>query len=439
MKVMLSQANAVRIPLPDRSVHCVVTSPPYWGLRDYGLPGTTWPSVTYAPLPGMEPVTAAAWRGCYGLEPTIDLYVAHTVLVFREVARVLRDDGVLFANWGDSYIGGGYGGWENGETGRGLRALPGQKCHGKNKRRPPPGLKAKDMAGIPWRIALALQADGWYLRSDIVWHKTNPMPESVTDRPTKAHEYLFLLTKSPRYYYDADAIREPLAAKTYTTYGGTRGDYQNDPLGKVKASNFCRGTMERKPRLNADGEIAGRNKRTVWSIASEPWSGAHYATYPTALVDPCIRAGTSERGCCPTCGAQWERVTDKRRTFESGSGRAGNLPTGKNGPSLQGGGNTGDIRRGPVVHSTTTGWRPTCDHDAPPVPCLVLDPFAGSGTTLQVARALGRRSVGLDLSHSYLSEQARARLELDRLEEWENGIDGEGEPLEELPLFEGMQ
>lgn len=418
-KTTLVQANSAQIPLPDQSVHCVVTSPPYWGLRDYGLPGTVWPSVAYAPLPGMGPAIAESWRGCYGLEPTIDLYVAHTVLVFREVWRVLRDDGVLWLNLGDSYIGGGYGGWENGETGRGLRALPGQKCHGKNKRPPPPGLKAKDLAAIPWRVALALQADGWYLRSDVIWHKTNPMPESVTDRPTKAHEYVFLLAKSPRYYYDADVIREKATCKKVR---GTHG-YSHVPGG---------GDNSGLAHLANRGH---RNRRTVWSIPTAAWSGAHFATFPPALVEPCIKAGTSERGCCPVCGAQWQRAVDKRRTFESGSGRAGNLPAGKNGPGLQGGGETGDIRRGPVVHVTTTGRHPACDHDAPPVPSLVLDPFAGSGTTLQVARQLGRRSVGLDLSSAYLSEQARARLELDRLDEWQNSKATEELSLGDLPLF----
>jgi len=213
--------------LDAKSVQCVITSPPYWGLRDYGV------------------------KGQIGLEPTPDDYVQTMVKVFREVTRVLRDDGTLWLNMGDSYASspaGNFGGDMPAPADGGrYRANKPKMDYGAS------GLKPKDLVGIPWRVAFALQADGWYLRSDIIWHKPNPMPESVTDRPTKSHEYLFLLTKSPRYYYDTDAVREP--------------------------------SVE---------QAAGRNLRSVWTINPQPFSEAHFATFPTALVEPCIKAGSTK-------------------------------------------------------------------------------------------------------------------------------------------------
>ncbi len=264
---MIIRADARHIPLVDGCVQCVVTSPPYWGLRDYG---------------NGEQI---------GLEPTPDAYVAALVAVFREVGRVLRDDGTVWLNLGDSYatgagrVGECPGGGKQGEAWkvRGLMTSP--------NRLKLPGLKPKDLVGIPWRVAFALQADGWYLRSDIIWHKPNPMPESVTDRPTKAHEYLFLLAKSERYYYDADAIREDnsLDMQERSARGHTRG-----ARGKLDASR-CDGDT-----LRGDAAMAitanGRNKRSVWTIPTMPYAGAHFATMPEALVEPCILAG------CPVGG-----------------------------------------------------------------------------------------------------------------------------------------
>ena len=233
--------------MPDGSVQTCVTSPPYWGLRDYRIDGQL------------------------GLEATPEEYVANMVEVFREVKRVLRDDGTLWLNLGDSYAARGYSG--------GMNSL--QKPHQATKavgfRSAPPGLKSKDLVGIPWRVAFALQADGWYLRSDIIWAKPNPMPESVTDRPTKAHEYVFLLTKSARYYYDADAIAER------TT-------------GPDKANAFRRpqSLTHRNGSLDPYESSGSRNKRTVWTITAKPYSGAHFATFPPELPEVCIKAGSSE-------------------------------------------------------------------------------------------------------------------------------------------------
>ena len=317
-----------------KSIQCVVTSPPYWGLRDYEL-GTK----------------------ALGLESTPELYVQHLVEIFREVKRVLRDDGTLWLNLGDSYAGSWVAqsrpnGNDVGSTLEGGSMLSARQIEahptGRTQLKNTPGFKPKDLIGIPWRVAFALQADGWFLRSDIIWSKPNPMPESVRDRPTKAHEYLFLLTKSPRYYYDADAIREPTA-----------------------------------------------NKRTVWKIAAQPYKGAHFAVFPEKLVEPCILAGTSEYGACSTCGTPFVRILDVTKMKIRRSSRAEEM--GKHGKTQSSG-----TMLEPAKH-VTRGWKHGCEHDtSSPVPCIVLDPFAGSGTTLSVAQALNRRGIGIDASLDYL-------------------------------------
>lgn len=240
--------------LADESVHCVVTSPPYWGLRDYGIPGQI------------------------GLEPTPDAFVARLVEVFGEVKRVLRDDGTLWLNLGDTYAAGGMGAGSGKQlTNRGTAA----GGHMDKPRKAPEGLKPKDLVGIPWRVALALQADGWYLRSDIIWAKPNPMPESVTDRPTKSHEYVFLLSKSERYHYDHEAIQEPFVYS---------GDCRMKTAYAVATAKSV-GTEYRAP-VNQNG----RNKRTVWSIATLPFAEAHFATFPPELPELCIKAGCPKGG-----------------------------------------------------------------------------------------------------------------------------------------------
>lgn len=251
--------------LEDESVQTCITSPPYWGLRDYGVDGQL------------------------GLEETPEAFIGNMVTVFREVRRVLRKDGTLWLNLGDSYNGRsisrtGKNGYNDGRSNRESRFSVG----GVN------GLKPKDLIGMPWRVAFALQDDGWWLRQDIIWYKSNPMPESVTDRCTKAHEYVFLLSRSGRYYYDIDSIREPLADKTFTTFGTVRKDLGNDGLGRVKSSNYSKSVPVRKPKIDADGNILGANKKSVWTIPTKPYPEAHFATYPTTLVEPCVLAGSKE-------------------------------------------------------------------------------------------------------------------------------------------------
>lgn len=384
--------------IPSESVHCCVTSPPYFGLRDYGHPGQI------------------------GLEPTPEEYVAKLLEVFREVRRVLRHDGTMWLNLGDSYNA------YNGGAG------PGSKLSKRQSEARPQlstgyglqvkSLKPKDLMGVPWMVAFALRADGWYLRQDIVWHKPAPMPESVQDRCTKAHEYLFLLTKSPRYYFDAVAIREKAVTNDNRRPYGSPGANAMDPrghqgMGKPRES-APKGSFNGKTEVMAEtGQNAfravtdTRNRRSVWTIASQPYKGAHFATFPPKLVEPCILAGTSEMGCCPHCGTPWERFAEtkklKRERPNDTTKRTGESGTGNHCPNTVAG-----------VEVTTIAWVPQCKcpHDEP-VPCTVLDPFAGSGTTLAVALKHGRRAIGIELNEQY-AELARERVAETQAElEWE--------------------
>ncbi len=270
---------------------------------------------------------------------------------------------------------------------------------------PVPTLKQKDISGIPWMVAFALRADGWYLRSDVIWSKGNPFPESVTDRPTRSHEYIFLLTKSREYFYDHVAVKEPVADATRKDMRIGRDavrDYTN--AGK----SFGVGTSaSRRMATNCVGGEGGlRNQRSVWTINPKPYKGAHFATMPTTLAELCIKAGSSEKGCCPTCGAPWARVAEHEQVPD----RPGRVQ-GREGDTLHEAhgkdGRAGNRRR---VSSRTVGWEPTCncpEHE--PVPCVILDPFSGSGTTGYVSNRLGRNYVGTDLNTEYLP-LAEARL-----------------------------
>jgi DNA modification methylase len=314
---------------------------------------------------------------------------------------VLRKDGTLWLNMGDSYAGGG------GFSPDSPSNLAGSKqttSKGSIKGHVPvvSGLKAKDLVGMPWRLAFALQADGWYLRSDIIWSKPNPMPESVTDRPTKSHEYVFLLTKSARYFYDGDAVRE-----AYNPNSLSRYDTPIQNTGKIIGARQPGGTWAPE-NVKMEPNPAGRNLRSVWQIATEPYPGAHFATFPQKLVEPCIKAGTSERGVCPECGAPWVREVDA--TYDA-QGRTTNGPRSTERRHESPG---RDVRL--VKQTSTTGWRPPyralsggCDHTdgfnaLQPVPSVVLDPFAGSGTTGLVANRLGRRAILIDLSADYIDQ-----------------------------------
>ena len=406
--------------MESESVHCIVTSPPYWGLRDYGLPPQTW---------------ADGWSGSLGLEPTIDMYVEHMVEVFRQTHRVLRPDGTLWLNLGDAYANDGKWG---GETGGKQAYLPDSDRMRNGRQKLRTGLKPKDLIGMPWRIAFALQADGWWLRSDIIWGKSNPMPESVRDRPTKSHEYLFLLTKAPRYFYDHIAIREPMADSSIARlsqpsfWEQTGGEKDYGATG-VNANRSARGALEnlatRTDKQRGHGrrhagfndrwdsmskeeqQEAGANKRDVWMIATQGFPDAHFATFPIALIEPCVLAGTSAHGVCAQCGAPWKRVVEEEfNPQEDVFLIKGVKGSGDQKPMDASNGWDG-TPRGTTV-STTTGWETTCDH--PPrrtevVPATILDPFSGSGTTGVVALRHGRSFIGIELNPEYI-ELARERI-----------------------------
>lgn len=361
--------------LPGGLVDCVVTSPPYWGLRNYNLPPLEWPAMSYVPMAGLAEVevpgcaecehewgeehvaklrpqqdasggtrpgtrgeqkwTASTsgdvprgqwcalcggWRGCLGLESTPEMYVGHLVLIWRELWRVMKPEATCWLNLGDSYASdskGGGGPSKKQASNAGSRYKTVEFHH---------GVKAKDLVGIPWRVAFALQADGWYLRSDIIWSKTNPMPESVKDRPTKSHEYMFLLAKQEGYYYDTSAMHED-----GLTYVRKASGFKSDVyLAAHVGSNS--GFANKTTITN------GRNKRSVWTIPTHPYKGSHFATFPPKLIEPCIKAG------CPEGG-------------------------------------------------------------------IVLDPFGGSGTTGEVALGLNRRVILIELSEVYCKELIMPRLE----------------------------
>jgi DNA modification methylase len=258
--------------IPDGSVRCCVTSPPYWGLRDYGNDGQI------------------------GLEQTPEAYVAEMVEVFREVRRTLTDDGSLWLNLGDSYVGGGGFSPTSPSNLLGSNRKASKKAHAKAALKASGHMKPKDLVGIPWRVAFALQADGWWLRQDIIWHKPNPMPESVTDRCTKAHEYVFLLTKSAKYYYDAEAIEE--AAKTPSGATWPERKAAGATAGNVIVGDGIRNGTQRVVHgagvtSNLTRQDGKRNKRSVWSIATKPFKGAHFAVMPEALAEPCVLAGSA--------------------------------------------------------------------------------------------------------------------------------------------------
>lgn len=357
---------------PFESAHCCVTSPPYWGLRDYGVDGQI------------------------GLEKTPEEYVAKMVSVFREVKRVLRKDGTLWLNLGDSYAGSGCGSNDYRENGASISKND-EKYKGQ-KTQLASGLKPKDLVGIPWRVAFALQQDGWYLRQDLIWHKPGPMPESVRDRCTKAHEYLFLLTKSSRYFYDNEAIKEEA-----TGYDGRKDTmmkgsdkYIADYMPSTNSQSVHARGHERWPSKNENG-IPMRNRRSVWTIPTESYGEAHFATFPKKLIEPCILAGTSQKGCCKRCGSPWVRVVE-RTDIPDDSAKGSRFDTGKT--AING---MGRVQEGERFRTIATGWRPSCQCNAEVVPCVVLDPFMGSGTTAQVAYEFGRDYVGCELNPKYIS------------------------------------
>jgi hypothetical protein len=261
------------------------------------------------------------------------------------------------------------------------------------------GTKPNDLLGIPWMVAFALRADGWYLRSDIIWSKPNPMPESVTDRPTKAHEYVFLLSKGPRYFYDADAIREPhemTPQRRSVSPMGVRGDDYSGQRGH----SGMRDMVSDEP--TTFGHPAGRNKRSVWTVATQPYAGAHFATFPPKLIEPCILAGAPERAC-GECGAPWARVVENHGPDKPNDHPRHTAP----GQTIHRG--LAVAKMGSTWTRETLGFEPSCSHDDGTAPGVVLDPFAGSGTTGMVALRHGRSFVGVELSPAYAA-MARWRI-----------------------------
>ncbi len=409
--VTLHQGNCIEImrAMPPNSVQCVITSPPYWGLRKYkGNQDQIWGGDKDCQhiftlenrqtgqkhwnqggqvIPNEDRVVhnggiiqvgfcslCGAWKGAFGLEPTPELYVQHTVEILREIRRVLRKDGTVFWNIGDSYV-----------SGRGRWSSVAQTISGKQSEeqincRPDqighPFLKDKDMALIPFRVAIAAQEDGWYVRSVIIWNKPNPMPESVKDRPTESHEYILLLTKSARYYWDMEAVREKYE-------GEVNHDLRDKSSEKYEGTNlFSEGGRD----YYSNG---GRNLRSVWTFPTHGYPEAHFATFPEALPERCIKAGTSEKGCCSKCGAPYERIVEDKtlnRTRQSGIGQDSAI---------------GTMGRAGEVETQTLGWQPSCKCNAGIAPCSVLDPFCGSGTTIDMARRLGRHGIGIELSEEY--------------------------------------
>lgn len=375
VRVLVGNNLEILRGLPDRSVQTCVTSPPYFGLRSYLPEGHS-----------DKPLEI-------GLEETPDAYVARLVDVFREVRRVLRDDGTLWLNLGDSYARAG------GEGGCGPNAQVGNTQSGEQRRMlaPPAGYKPKDLLGIPWMVAFALRADGWWLRSDIIWHKPNPMPESVRDRPTSAHEHVFLLSKRAAYFYDAAAIAEP-----------------SEQPDRVRADKIGGASHKERQQHSEGGLFTGassRNARNVWSIATQPYSGAHFATMPPALAERCILAGSSAGGQCPHCTTPWVRVVEFGEPDLEHQRRCGGDATGEyHGQSTKGHAAAG-VQDASAVKArilaglrkkATTGWQPTCDcPDHAPVPQVILDPFGGAGTTGLVADRLGRSSILCELNPAY--------------------------------------
>jgi DNA modification methylase len=339
-------ARVVLPDLPTSSVHAVLTSPPFWNLRDY------------------------AAEGQLGLEDDPGAYVENLRDVFAEVARILRPDGTLWVEVGDT-------------------------------------LRGKRLQGIPWRLAFALQADGWIWRNVVIWNRPNPMPESARDRLTVAHSYVLLFARRRRYYFDGDAIREPAEWSRW-------GDHTNPKYGDGETGRAGWIPNRSKDDLLREfgGENGTRNARTVWTIPTEPLREEHYAAFPQQLAERVIRAATSELGACETCGAPWERVV--QRLHETGSDEDRQHAQRRlraTGGAIDGGTEHSSLGAGAWGYRTV-GWRPTCNCGGGIVPCWVLDPFIGSGTTALVARRLGRCCVGVELSSDYCEVIARRTPQL---------------------------
>ena len=425
-EVLIGDCRKTLKELEASSVHCVITSPPYYGLRDYGTAeweggdpscehSISMPTEYYDPKRGKKVLRPeGAHRGgsssrCHkcgatridqqiGLEDDAQEYIDGLVEVGREIRRVLRDDGTFWLNLGDTY----------GQT----------------------GPRRKQLYGIPWKVAFALQDDGWYLRQSIIWSKPSCMPESVQDRCTRSHENIFMLTKKIDYYYDHEAIKEPIADSSVGRQKRGVSDFHKNIDG---APGQTPHTMSKARQNDPDREIGiTRNKRSVWVVSTKAFRGAHFAVFPPDLIEPCILAGTSAKGCCSLCGAPWKRVVAKGERVKQKWGEQTKVDDSRN-DAEEGSG----LRTGMVNTYYTEGWRPDCEcfgklvkrevvippsmtpeevaqtktmtvyeselplEEHPIKPCVVLDPFGGSGTTAAVAIKYGRDAVLCELNPEY--------------------------------------
>jgi len=352
--------------LQDNSIDCCVTSPPYYGLRDYGV------------------------KGQIGLEETPEAFVAELVKVFDEVKRVLKPTGQLWLNIADSYAGSGKGASTHPKTNQKWLQGNNKGSHDKTLCFKSKVIKPKDLIGVPWMLAFALRDAGWYLRQEIIWAKPNPMPESVTDRCTKSHEQIFLLTKSSKYFYDAEAIKN----KSIDMYDdrGIRGNKKRKPTRLISG-------------IRNPGVYPKSNKRSVWSVTTKPCLEAHFATFPEKLIEPCILAGTSAEGCCAECGKPYERILNKELvpTYKASFNSVAKERDFEADAQDQGSNRMKDGHKpGWAYISKTTGWKPTCECKAGKLPAIVLDPFSGAGTTALVAKKKGRDYIGIELNKQYI-------------------------------------
>ncbi len=442
--------------LPNESVQVCITSPPYWGLRKYAGNQTLiwgdnhcehkWDDETHRmdyvqgnpdfARPHREKKSFSSttsicslcgtWRGAYGLEPIPELYIQHTIEILREIKRILRKDGVCFWNCGDSYAGSNSGkgdyrekkglqkdiyDWEHPQSQTGKwdkwrRGIGGEEYGVSLSGVPvPPTLKSKYLCLIPFRVAVAGREDGWWVRSVIILSKNNPMPESVTDRPTESHEYILLLTKNKNYYWDAEAVREKYSDVTLNDHrvgrDVSRGGIKEYELAGVQNPSDVRARI-----FNNLG--TGRNIRSVWEFPTQPYPEAHFAVFPEKLPKICIKAATPEIGCCDKCGKPWVRIRKPTKEYAEALER---LRTVKDRfPRFA---DDRHSAHAPDDNQTasyeTIDWQQACKcKDSKPVPSIVLDPFTGSGTTLWVAKKLGRKAVGYEISEEY------CQLALDR-------------------------
>ena len=402
--------------MPDESIDCCISSPPYWGLRDYQTAKWEGGDINcehinknikqtfHKEQPKEEEKKSRYISVCgkcgakridaqFGLEKTPEEYVAEMVEVFHEIKRILKKQGTCWLNLGDSYVSAPIGHKSvesvfNSST-IGMKISPDVLQGAKFDKTKIPGLKPKDLIGIPWRVAFALQQDGWYLRQDIIWAKPNPMPESVKDRCTKAHEYIFLLTKSPRYYFNNEAIREQPKMKDIKELGGV--------------SNYNNGKRENKNLKYA--EIKGANKQSVWTITTKSFREAHFATFPENLIKPMVLAGCPKE-VCNKCGKARKRITEQPE-WEKHQSKGMAAQDYEGNPMYRGGSHNDGL---PYRSKTKemVGFT-DCGCNAGWSAGIVLDPFMGAGTTALAAKNLKRNYVGIELNPSYI-KMAEKRL-----------------------------